>query len=495
VDLQQMIDAAKRRLDEALTERQKHTDGLAAMRTKLAAGDTTVTTEAVDGALAARKAVDDRIDAARAEVTSLEDEKKRDDELDALARQTRGGAPKPPAYDKVHRIGNEPRTYSMHKDRTGEASWFSDMYLRREQNDPGAGERLLRHGREVEVDSRSNPDMLTRAVTTSGFAGLVTPQWLLDLAAEPLRTGRPAANVCQGLPLPAEGMTLNIPRGTTGATAAAQATENTSVSSTDEVWADLQIPVRTVAGQQDVSRQSLERGMPGLDALVYLDLAGAYHAEIDRQVVTGSGASGEMLGIRLTAGINTATAFGAGVTAPTFVSKTAGQITAVASSGTKVQPNVWLAHPRRWGWLTSLSDTQGRPLVIPGVGGPMNVPALVTYPGGYSGDGDQTSTTTLSSVGSLHGLPLFTDANIPTNLGTPSEDVAFALDRRHMLLWEDGDGQPRQLRFEQTLGNQLTVKLVIYGYAAFTAGRYPTAVGRVGGADTVAAQGLVAPTF
>ena len=26
-------------------------------------------------------------------------------------------------------------------------------------------------------------------------------------------------------------------------------------------------------------------------------------------------------------------------------------------------------------------------------------------------------------------------------------------------------------------------------------GRYPTAVGRVGGADTVAAQGLVAPTF
>ena len=67
--------------------------------------------------------------------------------------------------------------------------------------------------------------------------------------------------------------------------------------------------------------------------------------------------------------------------------------------------------------------------------------------------------------------------------------------REDLLLWEDGDGMPRELRFEQTLGNQLTTKLVVYGYAAFTAGRYPTAVGVVGGNAGTAGFGLVAPTF
>ena len=58
-----------------------------------------------------------------------------------------------------------------------------------------------------------------------------------------------------------------------------------------------------------------------------------------------------------------------------------------------------------------------------------------------------------------------------------------------LLLWEEGDGTPRQARFEQTLGNQLTVKLVVYGYAAFTAERYAAAV------STISGTGLVTPTF
>lgn len=493
-ELDELI-AQQEEREKALTKKR---DGITGRLARMGRGEDPASDEDVDSALDERNKVDEDLVKVRARLTSLRSTQA--DEQDKTQRQTEvreteTREPQRRAYDQVGRVTREERTYSREKDARGETSWFADMYRSQNFNDFRAQERLQRHGREVEVEFRSGNEQESRAVTTTGFAGLVTPQWLLDLAAEPLRSGRPAANAVQGLGLPAEGMTLNVPRGTTGASAAAQATQNTSLSNTDEVWADLSIPVVTVGGQQDVSRQSLERGMPGLDALVYLDLAGAYHAELDRQVVNGSGAGGEMLGIRLTAGINTATAFGAAPTAATFVSKTAGQIAAVAAAGTKVQPNIWLWHPRRWGWINSLSDTQGRPLVVPGVGGPMNVPALNSNPGAYSGDGDQTSTTTLESVGSMHGLPIFTDSNIPTNLGTPLEDVALVIDRRHSLLWEDGDGQPRQLRFEQTLGNQLTVKLVIYGYAAFTAGRYPVSVGRVGGADTVAAQGLVAPTF
>jgi HK97 family phage major capsid protein len=103
------------------------------------------------------------------------------------------------------------------------------------------------------------------------------------------------------LPLPDQGMTLIIPRGTTGAAVASQATENSALQNTDEVWGNLTVPVATIGGQQDVSRQSLERGTPGIDQLVYMDLAGAYHAELDRQVIAGSGASGQMLGMLNTA--------------------------------------------------------------------------------------------------------------------------------------------------------------------------------------------------
>jgi len=37
------------------------------------------------------------------------------------------------------------------------------------------------------------------------------------------------------------------------------------------------------------------------------------------------------------------------------------------------------------------------------------------------------------------------------------------------------------LAFEQTAGDALTVHLIVYGYAAFTAGRYPAGVGIVTG--------------
>jgi hypothetical protein len=124
----------------------------------------------------------------------------------------------------------------------------------------------------------------------------------------------------------------------------------------------------------------------------------------------------------------------------------------------------------------------------------MNVLAMSNAPGAYSADG-AVDARTVQTVGSLQGLPLITDANVPTTVGTNVEDIVFAIDRRQALLWEDGDGNPKQLRFEQTLGNQLTVKLVCYAYAAFSAGRYPVAFSKVGGLDTTATFGQVAPTF
>lgn len=331
----------------------------------------------------------------------------------------------------------------------------------------------------VEVEREG--ELTARAQTTGGSSALVIPQYLVDQAALVARAGRPVANAINSLPLPESGMSIVIPRGTTGAAVASQATENTAVQSTDEVWANLTVPVVTVAGQQDVSRQLVERGSVGIDQIIYTDLAAAYAAELDRQVINGSGASNQMLGIIQTAGANQAAAFTAAATAQTFWSRFAGAKAAIAANRFAAS-NLTFMHPNRWGWLEQLVDSQNRPLVVPNVGGPMNTYGVYEKP--------EYGTV----VGTLSTLPVITDANVPTNVGAGPEDIVGVVRKEDLLLWEDGDGMPRELRFDQTLGNQLTVKLVVYGYAAFTAGRYPAAVSKIGG-NSGAGFGLIAPTF
>lgn len=360
-------------------------------------------------------------------------------------------------------------TYAAERSASGERSFFVDLY-NSERGDVNARARIQQFQAEQ------------RAVSTSGFAGLIVPQYLVDEAALIARAARPFADSVQKLPIPEQGTQFQIPQGTTGASAAVQATENSNVSSTDEVWGNVTLNVATIAGQQDVSRQSIERGTPGIDSLIYLDLAGAYAAALESQVLTGSGSSGQLLGVQNTAGINAATAFGAAVSAANFQTKVAGQVSAIAANRF-MSPTHIVMHPRRWAWLLSLSDSSGRPLVTPAVNGPYNSVAV----------GDASSSYGLTDS-TFQGLRVVVSAQIPTNAGTINEDLVFVYRAKDILLYEDGDGTPHELRFEQTLGNQLTVKLVAYGYSAFTAGRYPKAVGKIGGLDTTT-NGLIAPTF
>lgn len=469
-----------------LDERSTHTSTienvrsacLAENRDPSEAESTSVTT-----AMAARDALDADVKAQQAKVAEYRDEKLRDEAADRLSREVAPGA-KAPAYDQVARTGQEPRTYTADKCARGEASFFADAFSMRENANPAARDRLERHAAEVKVER----EMSERATTTSSFAGLIVPQYLVDQAALVARAGRPIANTVQHLQLPDQGTQFQIPRGTTGAATAIQATENASVQSTDEVWANVTVNVATVAGQQDVSRQSLERGTPGIDSLIYMDLAGAYGVNVDTQVISGSGSSGQVLGILNTAGINQATAFGAAATATTFYSKFAGQVNAVQTTRF-LGPNVTFMHPRRWNWMLLQVDSNGRPLVVPNPNGNQVFNAMGVQ------DGGPADVPSAQIAGWFQGLPVVLDASLPTAVGTGPEDQVIVTRAQDNLLWEDGDGMPRELRFEQTLGNQLTVKLVVYGYIGFTAGRYPTAVGVVGGNAGSAGFGLAAPTF
>ncbi len=386
-------------------------------------------------------------------------------------------------YENHARVGYEQRTYNPDTARgvgvdrrEGNVSFFADAYRFQVANDPAARERIMRHAAEVE---RSG-EMSDRSMSSGGFAGLVIPQYLIDLAALQLRAGRPFANTCTSLPLPESGMVFQIPKGTTGASTAIQAVENTSVSATDEQWNNISLNVATGAGQQDVSRQSLERGTPGIDQIVYMDLAGAYGVTVNQQTLSGSGSANQVLGVLNTAGIGQASAYTAAASLQTFYSKVNGQVAGIA--GTRFLPPTHVAMvPRRSSWLANQFDSSGRPIVVPSNQGPQNAAGVDIG-------------TAYGPGGSLLNMATLTDASIPTAVGAASEDLTLVYRASDLLLFEEGDGMPRELRFEQTLAQQLTIKLVSFGYFAFTAARFPQSVGVIGG-NSALGNGQVAPTF
>ena len=362
----------------------------------------------------------------------------------------------------IVRVGREELTYRADSG----ASFIRDAYAAEVRGDFAARQRIERHMAEMAVEHRASD--------TGAFSGLVVPQYLTDQVAPYARAGRPFADAVRNLPLPAEGLSVNISRITTGSTEASQSSENSSVSSTDIDDTLLTVPVRTIAGQQDVSRQAIERGT-GIDTVVLQDLVNAYATQLDSQIIGGAGTSGTHTGVLSVSGINSVTYTDASPTAAELFPKIADAVQRV-NSNRFMPADLIVMHPRRWAFFLAAVDGQSRPLVTPNVNGPMNTYGV----GGNTGAG---------IVGSLLGIPVLVDANVPTNLGSgTNEDRIIVCYSPDLCLWEQ-TGSPMQLRFDQTLGGQLTIKMVAFGYSAFTAGKYPA------GVSVISGYGLVSPSF
>jgi len=372
--------------------------------------------------------------------------------------------------DTEHRaVGNvvvthEPMTY-VEENRS--VSFFQDLYNSQFNGDIDASDRIRRHRQEMDLEYRDG--------TTANYAGLVVPQYLTQLAAELARAGRPFADQCTRLPLPQDGLTINISRVTTGSSSAVQSSENSAVSETDIDDTLLTADVRTIAAGQQVSRQSIERGS-GVDSLIAADMMGAMAAQLDNQLLNGSGSSGQLLGLRNISGTNSVTYTDGSPTVAEFFPKLIDAIQKI-NSNRYAGADLIVMHPRRLAWLQAAVDGQNRPLVLPQTNVPQN--ALGIGPvAGYGNTGTQ-----------IAGIPVVTDANVIDSAGSGSdEDEVYVVRRADMLLFEQA-GQPAMVRMDQTAGLNLTVTLVAYQYATFVGGRYPASVSKLGG------TGLVAPTF
>ena len=361
-------------------------------------------------------------------------------------------------------VTRESRTYAPESG----TSFVRDAFNAQFRSDYAAQERLARHMREEEVERRD--------VGTPQFEGLVIPQYLVDLAAPLARAGRPFADfVTNKMTLPPSGMTLNISRMTTGSSTAVQVTQNDAVSETDVDDTLLTVNVRTIAGQQDISRQAIERGT-GIDAFVVADLIKSWHTTLDGQILNGAGTSGTIKGLRASGG-NAVTFTSTAPTAALLYPKLADAIQQVQTNAF-VNPTHFVMHPRRLAWLLSSVDTANRPLVVPAAGGPFNAMGSGNGLAAYGNSGYQ-----------MMGLPIVTDANIGTTYGTTTnQDEIYVVTAGESHLWEQ-PGSPFSLRFDATGAGNLTIKSVVYGYAAYTAERYPLA------ASIISGSGLAAPTF
>jgi HK97 family phage major capsid protein len=356
----------------------------------------------------------------------------------------------------------ERRTY----ERTGRNSYLRDLAASQIQGDMEARQRLINHGQDVmaEPEYQEYRD-LTRVDGAGGY--FVPPKWLMDQAIELARAGRPTANLFNSQPLPGGTDSISIPRIATGTATAIQPNDNDPVQETDLTDNALTFPVRTIAGQQDIALQLLEQSPINFDELVFRDLIADFNTKLNVQVLNGAGTSGTMTGIFVAAGTTSVVYTDATPTVGELYSKLAGAIQTVQSARF-MNPNVWVMHPRRWAWFLAAVDTAGRPLVVPNQQGPTNA------------IGTQEGVGMQQVVGTLLGIPVVTDPSIPTNFGT-NEDRILLMRTDDIVLYES----PVRTRvLPEVLSGNLTVRLQVYGYAAFTAGRYPAAYTK----QTVAAQ-------
>jgi HK97 family phage major capsid protein len=396
---------------------------------------------------------DKSIHAVRAQLDPLEAIEKRQHEAATSTANKGGGV-----------VRNEARTYRPDVDH----GFLGDVYRRGAglDYDGSAAARLQRHTHEFEVEKR--------AIATAAMAGAVPPQYLVDQFAELARAGRPFLNSLNNMPLPPDGISFVIPRGTTGATGAAT-TEGAAFTDGNPANTDLPMTVNLMTSAVDISRTLLMRGGPIVDQILFPDMIGSVAVAGNVSALNGNGTAPQHRGVLQVPGISAVTYTDGTPTVQESWPKFADAIQRINSL--RFMPgNVIYMTPRRWGWITSAVDSNGRPLFEFSTTAPNSVIGL-----GKAAEYGQI-------VGTLQGLPVITDASIPTNLGAgTNEDIVIVARTADILYWED---EYMSFTLEQATSTAPgQVRLAVGQFQLFTAGRYPTSISTIGG------TGFVAPTF
>lgn len=464
--------AIRNAIREALATRAAAETDLAAASAVAVAEARDLTAAENDARIAARSALD-AADAlingddatpggllAREAELVLEDERR----IAAAELLVRLGAPPVPAGAPAGApvvVRSEP---TMYGEGSGQ-SYFRDLAR---ANAPGGGnpearERLGRHATEMSVELRANMN------TTDGTGGeFVPPLWLVDKYLPLARAGRVTADLCNKQVLPGGTDQINIPAVLTG-TAVAEQTQGATVSKTDMTTATRTGAVVTQAGQQVFAMQLIDQSPINFDEVVFGDLLADLAKRVDVYCISKAA-----IGILNVSGINAVSYTDATPTVQELYPKVADGIQQIHSNRF-MPPQAIVMHPRRWAWHLAGLDSTNRPLVVPNAVGPMNA---------FAGMADVRSE---GSVGTLQGLPVYVDANVPINLGAGTNEDRIITARFDDLYLYEGAVKTRVLY--ETDADTLSVRLQVWEYMAFLANRYPASISVTSG------TGLVTPTF
>lgn len=457
-------------------KRAGHVTKLAELRGQEAKGEA-VDATSVEKLRSKKAAIDARVEARNARIAELEADLAADRAAAELAAQVRSTGVAKPAYDGVARVGAEERSYHPGNDPKG--SGFLQDVAASALGNWEAREKLQRHMVEERIERKGA--WQNRATGTGSFVGLTVPQYLTDFFAPQAKAMRPFAEVARKMDLPSQGMVVNISRITTGSTAAVQATQNNSVSNQDLADTLLTIPIQTMAAQQTMSRQAIERST-GAEEVTLDDLLRQYNTQLDstllNQATTGLSA--------ISNNIDLATGSLPASNKITYLQAKLMQAKSNLESVLLDQQEadqIAVMHSRRWASIVS-ANTTAFPYIQQAMAGSF-----------YQAGSDNNVNYGPGWRGSLAGLQVVVDNNVTTSGSADSgsgEDEIYVVNRREFILWEDPTA-PVMIRAEQTNAASLGVLFVLYGYFAYTGLRYQS--GGFAAHQKLTGSALSAPNF
>ena len=293
------------------------------------------------------------------------------------------------------------------------------------------------------------------------------------------RPGRVVAVLLNKQPLPTGVSSLNLPKVGGGTVVGVQQTQNTQIANTDMQTTSVSSGITTIAGQQIVSLQLISQSGVPLDKIILGDLAFDYAKQLDLQVVTGTGANGQLRDLENGASVGT-TAFT--TASPAFVSTTSANsfynsliraVNAIAV-GRYLPAQQIVMTPTRWNWCQEALDTATRPMILSS-GSAFNAPGISTEP------------TAEGASGTLLNLPVFVANSLPSNHGTGTNaDEVIVLRGSDVFLYE---GELALESFDATYANQASILLRALNFVGMIPDRWSASVNLVNG------TGLVAPTL
>jgi HK97 family phage major capsid protein len=408
-----------------------------------------------DAEAATYTALRDERTALEERAAQLEDEERRAATL-AAASVNLAGPTGTPAGDGVTR--NE----STYRKTSDPGQSFIRDFLAARNGEPAAQDRLRRNNAEV-----SDFWAKRAGVTTVAGAGgeFDPPAWYIDQWVKLPRAGRAFADVLNKKDLPGGVSSINIPTVSTGTTVAAQSSQNTAVSKTDPGTSSVAISISTIAGYNLLSQQSIDQSPINLDEVVLDDLTRAYAAVLDTAAITA---------VAGTTGIIAQTYTDASPTTLKVNQQISDALQKVYTQRFEA-PQCIVMTPKRWALFLSYGDSQNRPLVVPVAGGQ----AVNAF-------GSSDVIAAQGFVGTLQGLPVFVDPNVPVNLGVgTNQDEIFVMKSDDVWLYESA---PRLDTQVAPYSNQLSVLVRFWRYYGLGV-RTPKSIALLTG------TGMIPPAF